>query len=324
MFMFTFMVKKNKYVHFKKITAALTTLLLLQSCQGMQTPAPSSASNDLRSGLMALDTGNTSTAEQDFLQGLQADPTNSEIRLNLASLYASEAGIKLQDWLDPLINAANDLGNQLGSIDNQTQAISAAVGLTSSTTNSSSSSSSNSSNPVGQYAISGITDALKIDIILGYFWSIPALTSTQQAQFSKAIATLRGASTNPAARSIDIRNYLTVLAVVQLIPQFKILLTDPGSNTVDLSLKQFCLNSPSQIDAALLEIQLSLEYLVEGLTPSASDPTSTMTSARNTAYTLMLGVLNQSYWTQLNSIFSDSGTLRPDLNILLKQFCPNS
>lgn len=114
--------QKSQYLRFKKVNFmklqtkclpstlasifALLVIFTFASCSKAKshqdTGATQDGNNHLRSGLVALDSGDEGTAETEFQKSLSSDPLNNRARTALASLYAKQAGISLRDWLDPL------------------------------------------------------------------------------------------------------------------------------------------------------------------------------------------------------------------------------
>ncbi len=95
--------KTNAFFILTLLTASAPFFLV--ACQGSQQESSTQMNSKryLKLALQDLDRGDDPAAEQNLQASLNSNPMNGRARTALASLYAKQAGVSLQEWLNPFL-----------------------------------------------------------------------------------------------------------------------------------------------------------------------------------------------------------------------------
>ena len=290
----------------------LAVSLIAVGCQKAAPVDPAEAAGKLhlRAAMIALDKGDEKTAESELTQSLSADPMNNRARTTLASLYAKQSGLSLQDWLSPFWDAGRELQGRLHTVQQSSQMIDEVTADIDASAGADQESLGKKEWDIRQHVAQIAGDAAKISlgssVLLDVFQSIPYLSDAQLVKLDKAIAVLRVDGVAPADRDEEQRVYLSVLSFVRLINHLKRILGDSPTYDINSQRDKVCALDIPTLKEQLNQIHISLTMLEEGLTISPRDPQTSQRAARAKVQEFVTSSLLSPAWDHLQDIFDPS------------------
>ena len=306
---------------------SVLALMLFVGCQkplGEQS-SQAQSKDHLRTALVFLDKGDNNAAEKELGLSLAADPLNNRARTTLASIYASQAGIILRDWLDPFWDVGKKLKDGLQDFQQSSDVIdSLTTGMKHYYTEK-----EEAMTPQEKEARNRTSDlaqnlakfSLGTSVVLDVFHGIPFLNEPQLRKLDQAIFTLRDTDVSVPDRDEEHRVYLSILSFVRLVNHLKRLIGDHEIANFTATHEYVCNLSLKSLKKSLDHIRVSLAYLEEGLTVGPHDPPTSQRKVRSDIQKFITQFLSSVVWEHLDELF-DAGTLEGQAaNRLGTYFC---